>query len=554
MCRVDDPTYQLLSFVGSMTRPTSLLKWDDMDDEQNSRRDFMKAAGAAAIGGLCGLSHLGCEEDDAGARRPMASGDEAGSTLLEVPEGVFRPTAGGATVHWVPNGAIESRLWAGPSKDALKVIGTVRSSDPVEMEIGGFEGADQVFWRCEHRSTKNDDWSRSPTRAVRTTRKRGDQFKMALYADSHYFRASQSPKRLENIRRCMQAVVKDEPDFCVFIGDEVGIAFDYLTTRPGDVRDESIAFTHWQKWRRFMEPLLASIPSYFVLGNHEAEAGYYQDFNLEGSVFVQRWSTIARKRYYLNPLPTTYPEGGENDGWTDSGVAAKAGAEKAGAERDGAERESRSPLQNYFAWSWGDALFVVLDVHRYTNIGKNTPARPEDWTLGREQSHWLEQVLSKSSARWKFVLSHHLVGGSHWDSSGRDRQPDYAYGRGGARYARIGEQSKITDLMKKHGAQFFVYGHDHIFAHQQAEGVHFVCCGRPTMVPMTWVTAPGFIEAYGDYKDREPHAFIMDVGFTRLTVSPKEVVFEYVKTGMDPGGNENLEANVGDVVQRFAIS
>ncbi len=195
----------------------------------------------------------------------------------------------------------------------------------------------------------------------------------------------------------------------------------------------------------------------------------------------------------------------------------------------------------------------MLDVHRYTNIGLDTPVRPEDWTLGIAQQRWFESVLKESDARWKFVIAHHLVGGSIWDGKCENKNSGYAYGRGGARYATVGEQARITEAIKKHGAQFFVYGHDHIFAHQEAEGIHFVCCGRPTSVPF-WASAPGFVEAYGDRSQRNPHAFIMDVGYTRLTVGPDKVAFEYVKTGMDPKGGENIEGKVGDVVHRFEVT
>jgi len=73
-------------------------------------------------------------------------------------------------------------------------------------------------------------------------------------------------------------------------------------------------------------------------------------------------------------------------------------------------------------------------------------------------------------------------------------------------------------------------------------------------VPDRWVQEEGFIEAYGDFHARDPHDFFLDVGYTKLTVSPNEVVFEYIKTGMDPDGNENIKANVGDVVHRVAVS
>ena len=53
--------------------------------------------------------------------------------------------------------------------------------------------------------------------------------------------------------------------------------------------------------------------------------------------------------------------------------------------------------ENYYSWTWGDALFVVLDVYRTEIAPGSTPADPGkpnnwDWTLGQSQYLWkLEQ-------------------------------------------------------------------------------------------------------------------------------------------------------------------
>ena len=159
--------------------------------------------------------------------------------------------------------------------------------------------------------------------------------------------------------------------------------------------------------RRLYAPILGSIPAFFVLGNHDGER-YYRHPRL------MPWGANARKRYLLNPGPTTYPEGGENNGWSESG--------------------HWSPLENYYAWSWGDATFVVLDPFRYT---LEAPRVPEDWTLGDAQLRWLAEVLRLSRSRHKFVICHHLVGGGPWNAAAT---ASGAYGRGGARMAHLGEQ------------------------------------------------------------------------------------------------------------------
>ena len=124
-----------------------------------------------------------------------------------------------------------------------------------------------------------------------------------------------------------------------------------------------------------------------------------------------------------NPRGDTYPEGGEGAPGLDTAAEWGAGADP---WNDG----SRSHLQNFYAWTWGDALFVVLDPFRYTLVGAGVrPTSPSQWTLGPAQKRWLETVLANSGARWKFVIAHHLIGGLV--------APDgEAYARGGAAAAK----------------------------------------------------------------------------------------------------------------------
>jgi len=98
--------------------------------------------------------------------------------------------------------------------------------------------------------------------------------------------------------------------------------------------------------------------------------------------------------------------------------------------------------------------------------------------------------------------------------------------------------------MQQYDAQIFFYGHDHVFAHQQAEGIDFVCAGRPTYLQPKWWDTPGWLEAYGD-------EFYGAIGFTRLSVSPDEIQVEYVCTARDPRQGENVSAIPGQVLYHF---
>ena len=75
--------------------------------------------------------------------------------------------------------------------------------------------------------------------------------------------------------------------------------------------------------------------------------------------------------------------------------------------------------EDYYAWTWGDALFVVIDTFEYTpqnsygNVagdGTNDPQTGDqwNWTLGKQQYDWLRprskaappSTSSSSPIRW----------------------------------------------------------------------------------------------------------------------------------------------------------
>ena len=520
-----------------------------MAEKKRTRRSFLKTSGAVALAGLVGRAQFGCEPDHTDdRRRGPFDGDPEDvarlAALFHAPEALFRPTGSGCTVHWVSKAEVEARVLAGREPGELALVREFSASGPADVVIEGFTPDSDVFLQCQFRRKGDRKWIHRPVRRMHTARPPGTSFRVALIADSHMYACLQNAQAMRNVHKSGEAAFGDKPDFSIFLGDEAGIHTREAHFGP---TTQNLAFERWRLWRITMAPLLAGCPSYFVLGNHEGEAGYYQRFTAKGRpAHLQRWGTIARKRYCLNPLPNTYPEGGENEGWRGLQRFAATG---------GAEEGNCSPLQNYFAWTWGDALFVVLDVQRYTNIGKREgPMDPQEWTLGGRQLRWFEQVLTSSRARWKFVIGHHVVGGSDCDASCYFRKTTAAYGRGGGRYALVGEQARITKIMRRAGAQFFLYGHDHVFAHQQADGIHFVCCGRTSWLQPQWWDQDGWIEAYGDTAARNPNDFYAAIGFARLSVSPEQVKIEYIRTGTDEEKGENIDPPEGQTVYEFVTA
>jgi len=81
------------------------------------------------------------------------------------------------------------------------------------------------------------------------------------------------------------------------------------------------------------------------------------------------------------------------------------------------------------------------------------------------QLAWLDEQLGRSTASWKLVIGHHTVhsgGSSHGDT------PETT--------------ALIEPLLKKHGVQAYINGHDHDMQHIRRGGVDYICCGAGSQV------------------------------------------------------------------------
>ncbi|MBF0101312.1 MAG: hypothetical protein HQK77_10430, partial [Desulfobacterales bacterium] len=80
---------------------------------------------------------------------------------------------------------------------------------------------------------------------------------------------------------------------------------------------------------------------FFVVGNHEAQSGW-QYSPTPSADYPAVWAKNAQKIYYPNPIPDSFYTGC--------------------TLQDPALIENQLP-ENYYAFEWGDALFVILDAY-----------------------------------------------------------------------------------------------------------------------------------------------------------------------------------------------
>jgi hypothetical protein len=310
-----------------------------------------------------------------------------------------------------------------------------------------------------------------------TQRPVGQPFTFALLSDSHIGAdLSYSNQGDPDVLETVGAEIKlNAPDFMMNLGDMLDFHMYGFNDPPPD---GTVTRDAYLNYRTLLGNSLGTTPHFLTIGNWEGENGTYTADEIA-------WSREQRMLYVPGPAPTTYPEGG-------------------------------SPYEDYYAFTWGDALFVVLNVMTYTpteHLLSSDPGLPDDWTLGPDQLSWLGKTLANATSRWRFIFIHHPVGGKAADDA------DSAYGRGGGNAAYVGEQAAVHQLMQQYGVQIFFYGHDHVFTDMVVDGIHY---SEPGSAGAPWL----FSESITGYSQSW-----LDSGWARVSVDPGKVTVQFIKMG-----------------------
>jgi Calcineurin-like phosphoesterase len=275
-----------------------------------------------------------------------------------------------------------------------------------------------------------------------------------------------------------------------------------------------MAFYNYLAQRYFFGKVCHSVPLFFVQGNHDGEAGIYNDMTAQSRAV---WSNNMRKKYFPMPEPGAYYRGNANQD-------AFAGY-----------------LQNYYAWEWSNALFIVLDPFWYSPVASTND--PWSRTLGLEQYNWLKETLQNSRATFKFVFLHNLVGGIDIDGKGRggvEAMPFFEWGGKGLsgmnEFAarRPTFEMPIHQLLVKYGVNGVFHGHDHFYGYQQMDGVIYQEIPQPSTI-----TGANPVQA-ADYGYRQG-IILGGSGYLRLTIGATSSKVEFVGTDTQmPGRNKTV--------------
>ena len=458
---------------------------------------FAVASMALALG--CGRVPLQLADYDASVPIDAAGVDALpvdafGFSLLGAPL-IFTPTANGFGLSVVLRNGAPSALRARVRDEArsewtLVGVPTSPAPDIAQWSVTGLEPGRRYAYEICVGGNGTDVASACASvlyaGSAVTTRAPGTTFTFAALADSHIAPRDPIPPgstipadSYGTMEATLHAVTADiaaaDPDFVINMGDLLDYHIFGFNTPPPTSGWARLAYLNY---RRMMGGTLGRAAHFPVIGNWDGESGCNTDEE------VQR-SLSQRLLYAPAPPPGTYPEGG-------------------------------SANQDYYAFTWGDALFVVLNVMTYTptcHLLDFNSGRPEDWTLGPEQLAWLERTLRNATSKWRFTFIHHTVGGSAGD------EINSAYGRGGGQAAKVGEQAIVHDLLMRHGVQVFFYAHDHVFTDMVVDGIHYTL---PGSAGAPWK----FITAETGYSSYWPES-----GYGRVTVGPTRVTVDFVAMG-----------------------
>jgi hypothetical protein len=418
-----------------------------------------------------------------------------------------RPTDTSITINIVPDETIEYYYEYGTAPgvySAQTATATATADQPHQVVINGLDPNTRYYYRMQYR-TGGDPWVARPEHSFHTQRARGSTFTFTIISDSHMNGGGGNVSLYE---QTLENVAEDNPDFHLDLGD---------TFWMDGVSTAAVANQRYLAQRQWMGTISHSAAIFVATGNHENEEGWnFDDANSKALLSVN-----ARKRYYPSPITDGFYSG------NDDTLAAIDGDHL---------------REDYYAWEWGDALFVVIDPFQYTMIKpySGTAGGEDDdetvigdrwdWTLGQQQFNWFKQTLEDSDATFKFVFAHHVTGGTYdYVRGGAEAAPYFEWGgqnwdgTWGFNTERPGwGDDPIHQLMIDNGVGAFFHGHDHEYAYEVRDGVVY------QLVPQPGNTGYGF----NLYLESDPYTEVVlpSPGHLRVTVSPSQATVDYVAT------------------------
>ena len=387
------------------------------------------------------------------------------------------------------------------SSTRQSTVVALTAGEPATVTLDGLSAGTRYHYRLHYLAPGAGVATMTPEASFRTAARPGGAFSFTLQADSHLDENSD----LDIYRRTLANVAADAADFHIDLGDT------FMTEKHSQplssvlqtATSQAVVNVRYAYERGNFGTFSHSVPLFLVNGNHEGELGWLTNGTAQS---LPVWATTARKRYFLNPT-----------------------ADNAFYSADTVSEPFVGERASWYAWTWGDALFIVLDPYW------NSPAQAskDGWnlTLGERQYRWLASTLAASKASWKFVFLHNLVGGldgqmrggveaaPFFEWGGRDADGTYAFDS-----RRPGWGLPVHTLLLQHKVTAVFHGHDHLYAKQSLDGIVYQLVPQPSA--RNSFSGPNLAVAYR----YQTGTILSSSGHLRVTVGPGGVRSEYVRS------------------------
>ncbi len=490
-----------------------------VSEEQSAIRPATTLEAQSAASPAAAKNHGTKKLQSGGTRGPKSSSSEASSASSSAPGTssfniiLGRPTADSITASLYATSDTQAMIQYGTtsgSHASQTAMISLKAATPQEIELTDLAADTGYYYRVV------SNGSTSSEHTFHTQRVPGDSFTFTIDADPHY---SDPSFNGELYQTTLNNALASRPDFHIDLGDT------FMTEKhnPQSLDDDTSAYVNM---RSYFGVLAADAPLFLVNGNHDGELGWLLSAGSREPV----WATQLRQLYYPNPFPNEFYTGGSVPDAT------------LGTIRDA-----------YYAWTWGDALFVVLDPFWYSASKPDPNDMNTNWnySLGKMQYDWLKSTLESRQARFKFVFIHNLVGGNDKDSRGGiEAAPFFEWGGKNADGSygfdqhRPGWGVPIHELLVQNHVSAVFHGHDHVFVEQDLDGIVYQEVPQPSI---TRYDNAGLAAQYG-YAHGDAFS---SSGFLRLTVAPDQVAVQYIRSFLPQDMNTNQQN--GEVAYTYAI-
>ena len=299
---------------------------------------------------------------------------------------------------------------------------TLPAGNPVETVFEDLQANTAYFYRLQCRKPGEAAFQARPECRFHTQRAAGSTFTFAIQGDSHPERPQMSDPNL--YARTLLNAASGKPDFYICMGDDFSV--DTLQTVNADTLPDATPCSgrssDWSPNPR------RSFCSTAITNRRRC------------SISTKRTSATMSPSGPKMPATAIFPTPAPDGFYTG----------------DTEPLKSIGLLKDYYAWTWGDALFVVLDnywhspAHVDNGFHEEEPAaatradgsKDRDWwgiTLGDAQYQWFKRTLEQSKAKYKFVFAHHVLGSGRGgidecdlcEWGGRNKRGDWEFASGG---------------------------------------------------------------------------------------------------------------------------